>query len=251
MGHSQNIYGGFAAQWDRGEGNEGSLQTGQLRRVTFTAKECILMSECSNEILEDGPGFQNWLNMGLIKAVGHFMDSAFISGNGVSKPIGIINSGCTIKVNRTTANQIAYADLVAMFKRLGGAFKNNSIWLINHDCIEQILKMTDTPGNLIWQVNARGGAASDIPTTIFGRPIYWTERVPGLGSEGDVVLCDPRQYGIGMRKEITLAVSPHAHFTQNTTIFRAIVRVDGAGLWDSEITPQNGTTTVSPFVILK
>ena len=38
--------------------------------------------------------------------------------------------------------------------------------------------------------------------------------------------------------------------TTDETAFRFILRVDGQPLWNSAVTPANGTNTISPFISL-
>ena len=80
--------------------------------------------------------------------------------------------------------------------------------------------------------------------------MIFTEKVPVLGTVGDIMLCDFSQYSIGLRAEVSLDRSQHVGFTRDTTYYRATLRADGRPTWPSAMTPKNGGDTLSPFVTL-
>ena len=69
-----------------------------------------------------------------------------------------------------------------------------------------------------------------------------TEKVPTLGTKGDVILADLSQYAIGLRADIVVEASRHAGWSTDSTYYRAIVRANGAGTWKSVLTPKAGDT---------
>ena len=77
-----------------------------------------------------------------------------------------------------------------------------------------------------------------------------SEKLPPLGTKGDLILIDPRYYLIGDRMQATLAVSDHVNFLKNQVTFRLTRRCDGQPWIEKPITLQDGATTVSPFVVL-
>jgi hypothetical protein len=42
----------------------------------------------------------------------------------------------------------------------------------------------------------------------------------------------------------------HVKFEEGETAFRFTYRTNGQPLWESALTPKNGTNTVAPFVVL-
>ena len=128
-----------------------------------------------------------------------------------------------------------------MMQAIGGAF-----WVINQMCMQEIMMIQDPAGNYIWQPNAREG----IPSTIFGKPVRWTEKVPTLGTRGDIGLYNPDWYYIGQREGVSIATSEHFLFTSNQTVYRCSMRVDGQEKLPAPIYLKDGTAQVSPFVVL-
>ena len=139
-----------------------------------------------------------------------------------------------------------YADICNMFSRLYPGCVANSVWIVTVSALPRLTQMADAASNLIWQPNAVGAS----PGTIFGRPVLLTEKTPALGSEGDVILADLSQYCIGMRSDITLDKSNGPGFMQDVMSYRAGIRLNGLPLWESAISPANGSDDLSWCVVL-
>ena len=77
-----------------------------------------------------------------------------------------------------------------------------------------------------------------------------TEKTETLGYKGDIMLADFSQYVVGLRSEMRFDTSIHVAFETDELLSRIIERHDGQPLWDEALTLADGTTTVSPFVVL-
>ena len=89
-----------------------------------------------------------------------------------------------------------------------------------------------------------------MPGYLFNLPIFVSEKVPTLGTKGDVMLIDPSLYVIGDRMQIEVAASEHVNFLKNQMTWRVVERVDGQPWLDKPITLQDAASTVSPFIVL-
>jgi len=72
-----------------------------------------------------------------------------------------------------------------------------------------------------------------------------------LGTVGDIILADLREYQGIEKGGIQSASSIHVRFLEGETCYRFIYRVDGQPAWNAPLTPFKGASnTVSPFVAL-
>src|SRR5205807_4788566 len=110
-------------------------------------------------------------------------------------------------------------------------------------------QLADSSGRIVWVPNI-GGAQEKVPGTLFGRPVMYSEKLPALGTAGDVVLTDPQLYIVGDRMQIEIAASEHVNFLKNQMTWRVVERIDGQPWMDKPVTLQDGATQVSPFVVL-
>jgi HK97 family phage major capsid protein len=91
---------------------------------------------------------------------------------------------------------------------------------------------------------------SDGQFKMLTRPVIFTEKTEPLGRVGDVLLADFSQYVVGLRQGMRFDTSIHAGFSTNEMLARLIERHDDQPLWDTALTLEDGSTTVSPFVTL-
>jgi HK97 family phage major capsid protein len=86
---------------------------------------------------------------------------------------------------------------------------------------------------------------------LLGRPVLISSRVKTLGTSGDIILVDPESVIVGMRSSIVVERSSHAYFGSDRLALRGRFRGDSALAWDKPQTPVEGSTTVSPCVVLE
>ena len=98
------------------------------------------------------------------------------------------------------------------------------------DVMRQFLRLVGTVGtggSHVPVLSAESGK-KPMPT----RPVIFTEKVPALGTKGDVMLLDLTSYVVGIRADFTLAKSMHAGFATDTTF--SISRSDSRR-WPAEV----------------
>ncbi len=179
-------------------------------------------------------------------------DYAFLQGDGVAKPQGIVNSPASATVTRATGNLIQYADVAGMVAKLAPSSYDRAFWVHSPSAVPQLLQLKDGTARAV--LLGAGLATGVWPRrrnwSLLGFPMFCSEKLPPLGTKGDLILIDPRYYLIGDRMQATLAVSDHVNFLKNQVTFRLTRRCDGQPWIEKPITLQDGTTTVSPFVVL-
>jgi HK97 family phage major capsid protein len=173
-------------------------------------------------------------------------DYAFFQGTGAGQPLGVINAGATIVEGRAAAGAIGFDDLADMMEDFLPS--GNGLWTITQSAMSELIQLNGPAGNpsYIWQPNARDG----VPGFILGFPVIWTEKLPLIGNQGDVVLADWRYYLLGDRQATTVESTQFDFWRYDQTSWRAVHRVDGQPWLSTPLTYQDGTTQVSPFVIL-
>lgn len=246
---SGSMFGGISANWT-GEAETKTPSAPKFKQVTLEAKKLVGYVESSDELDNDSIVSMGGLLQDLFtQTIAFEEDSAFLTGNGVGKPLGIVNAPATVAVTRTTASKVGTVDLVAMlarFYRKGG----QPVWMINQSVLPEIYKLKDENSNYILLPGSNSSIAGALPTTIYGIPVIVTEKLPALGTSGDIMLADMRYYLIGDRQRITVDESIHVKFQSDEKSWRFVTRVDGQPWIDSAITPRAGGSTLSPFVKL-
>ena len=249
--HASSIFGGVVAYWTEEAGTVGGGGTDPAwGQVKLIAKKLTGYTYVSNELLADNAvGLEAVLMRMFAEALGYYEDTAFISGDGVGKPLGILKSGALLSVNRSAASTIAIADVANIYKRMLPSSMSRAVWFGNPGIMGQLIALGSTYLTWLNSSGGNGGMAAAPPATLLGRPIRFTEKCSALGTAGDLILVDPSYYLIGERQPIAIAASEHVRFTTDQTAWRFVERVDGQPWVDSAFTPANGST-LSPFVTL-
>ena len=245
----RQIYGGISANWS-GEAQALNTDDVKLRKTVLAARKLAFLGRVPSELMEDAPNFAAEFQRALSGAAGWHLDDGFLNGNGGNEPEGIRNSPALISVAKETgqaADTIVWSNIVKMWARLWPGGQGNAIWVANGNVIPSLYEMNMAIGTAGVPVFL---PASQPAATLFGRPILFTEKLPKLGDEGDILLVDPMSYAIGMRVGVSLMISPHVFFDSDELAFRLRTRVDGKSLWDKALTPAEATETISPFIQL-
>lgn len=243
---SKGIFGGVEVFWV-GEGSDKPETGGGLREVTLQPHEVTAHTVVTDKLLRNWRAASSFLATILRNAIAGGEDMAFLCGDGIAKPIGVLNGDGTIKVNRLAANQIGYDDVVNMLSALLPESKERAMWIASQSAMPQITKLKDAAGNYIF---IRGDASRGIPDTLMGIPIRFTGKTPPLGQKGDLMLVDFTYYLIKDGSGPFVAASEHVLFRQNKTVIKVYWNVDGKGWVNEPLTLEDKTTKVSPYVVL-
>jgi HK97 family phage major capsid protein len=253
-------FGGVLATWQPEAVSYAETEPA-FRLSTWTAWDLTLYAVASNQLLADnGIGLDALLTQLFSQAVTWYKEYAFLTGtgSGAKMPLGILNAPATILQSRSAPGQFRLADAAAMMSRLHVRSWDSACWIMHQSVLPQMLLMTANAASGDRLVNLSpigdgkyGGAVQKFPKVFLnGLPIYFTEKLPTLGTTGDVVLVDWSQYVIGNRMELQIDVSPHFLFRTNQMAWRVIARCDGKPWLNNSITDANGWTS-SPFVVLR
>jgi len=242
------FFGGLVFYWNP-EGSDISSDKSEpvWDMVELIARKLTGLTVASNELIEDAASVTSELLQLFAEGLAHAKDFFYLRGNGVGKPLGVLNAPCKYAVTRkASGNNVEIEDVSAMMARmLPGSFKN-AIWVAHPLNISDLIQMKigDTP---VFQPDARGPVAG----TLLGRPIAFSEYSPAPGSAGDLLLADFQAYAVGQRRGIAIASSEHARFDKDQTTWKITYRGDGQPLLDSTVKLADGSNTeVSPFVVL-
>jgi len=249
--HSSALFGGFTASYTAEAGTISEANP-KARAMELNAKKLTGLIRFSSELNADTPNGMSQIEALCGKGLAWYRDKFFLKGTGAGQPLGILNAGCTIEVSAETgqaASTIIYENLTAMMARMFAGSFQNSCWVCHQSTIPQLLQLSvavGTGGDHIPVMSESNGQFK-----MLTRPVIFTEKTEPLGSKGDIMLADFSQYVVGLRQDMRFDTSIHVAFETDELLSRIIERHDGQPLWDSSLTLEDGSTTVSPFVVLE
>ena len=223
----------------------------KFRKVQLTAKVLACYALLSNPMLDDGgQALEAYLRSLIAIELAWKEDSAFLVGDGVGAPQGIVNAAGTQTVTRNLVNKFSYKDAAVMMQNC--VTFDNAIWLVAKSAQSELSTLIDGAGRSSWVPNTGYTQENWHYGTLFGSPCYLTEKTPALGSRGDVLLFAPELYLIGDRQEVQIDVSREqtTAFLNNQSVWRILERIDGQPLVGTPFQIQGSTQQVSPYVCL-
>ncbi len=240
------LLGGVVARWTE-EATTLNETEPNLKQIELVNYKLSGYSKVSNTLLADAAvGLETFLMNLFSRAIAWYEDYAFLRGNGVAKPLGVLSwSGLIAPPARTTAGQFKLADVANMYARLlHGGDERSICWVIHPTVLAQLIQMTGGDNVLFLANNLQRK-----PTMkMLSFDVMVSEKVPALGSANDVTLCDFQHYLIGDRQQIEIAYSEHVAFLTNQSVWRFVSRVGGQPWLRDKITLADANSTVSPFV---
>lgn len=250
--HSTSVSGGLTVS-RRSEAGGFTSSRMQTEQIELTANTLAGLSYATEELLQDSPrSVAALLEAGFREefATRNVLD--LLSGSGTGEPQGVLNAAATIaqaKEGSQTADTIVANNILKMRQRQWRY--GNSIWLTNHDTYLQLIDLqveSDNNAGAYWLF--RPGNGVDVPDTLLGRPVFFSEYAETLGDKGDIYNLNMSQYLYGIYQPLETAESIHVRFLNHERAFKFTMRDAGAPWWKSTLTPKKGANTLSPFVTL-
>jgi HK97 family phage major capsid protein len=252
-----SIFGGVVCYWTE-EGAALVESQATFGRVLLDAKKLTGYAEVPNELLADAPAFSSFFDSIFPRAIAWYEDIAFLTGTGVSEPLGFVSCPASVQVNKQAGQAtgtIVWENVVGMFARMLPTALGRAVWICSIDTFPELATMAlsvGTGGGPVWMGNYQQPGAATPPVTILGRPVFFTEKTPPLTNTGDINFVDLGYYLVGDRQMMQSSSSEQYRFQNDKTAFRVIERVDGRPWIQSPITPHNNSAnTLSPFVQLQ
>lgn len=184
--------------------------------------------DVSNKLLEDAAvDVASEVAFDLAEEFGQKEGLAFVSGDGVKKPLGFMSDAGIAYTPGGDASAIKADGLISIVYSLAPAYRQRGTWMMNGSTLAAIRKLKDTvTGTYIWQPALAAGT----PETILGRPVVEAVDMPDVaGNAFPVAFGDfASAYRIYDRVNISLLRDPYSVATSGLVRFHARRRVGGA-----------------------
>ena len=245
--------GGIRAYW-AAEAAEKTASKPKFRQIDLKLNKLIGLCYATDELLDDANALAQTIDEGFKDEFDFKITDGIINGTGSGQPLGILNSGCVVSVEKEVGQSketIVYENINKMWARLMAKSRPNSVWIINQDCEPQLNQMSVAVGTGGVPVYLPAGGISAQPySTLFGRPVVPIEHCQTVGTTGDIMLCDFNKYKAIDKGGIKSDVSIHVQFIYDEQVFRFVYRFDGQPVLGSAITPYKGDKKLSHFIKL-
>ena len=196
-------------------------------QITLGAYKLGTMMKVSDELLNDSVfDLENYLSGEFARRIGNAEEDAFINGDGVGKPTGILAAKGGAEIGVTTSSGTAFTadDLINLYHSLLTPYRKKAVWLMNDSTVQFIRKLKDSNGQYLWQPSLVAGT----PNTILGCPVMVSRYMPEIGAGNKAVAFgDFNYFWIADRQGRSFMRLNELFAAHGQVGFRGSQRVDG------------------------
>lgn len=220
-----------AAKW------KGELQAQEGSEPTFGQAEIVVKElntyvDVSNQLLADSAGqAESEVRLALSDDFGQKEGKAFVLGNGVLEPEGILTNAEIASLANTSTTTIVPDALIGLMYSMPTQYRNSGTWAMNSTTLGKLRLLKDGDGRFLWQPSFQLGQ----PETILGRPVIELPDMPDIAANAfPIVFGDFSGYRIVDRVGLSILVNPYLLATNGITRIHATRRVGGGVLQPSK-----------------
>lgn len=195
-------------------------------QVSLSAYKLGTMLKVSDELLHDSYfDLEAYVAGEFARRIGAAEEAAFLTGNGSSKPTGLLNSagGASVGVTAASPTAITMDEVIDLYHSLKSAYRSNSTFVVNDATVKAIRKLKDGQGQYLWQPSVTAGK----PDTILNRPVITSQYMPtAAAGEKTILFGDFSYYWIADRQGRTFKRLNELYAANGQVGFLAWQRLD-------------------------
>lgn len=263
--HRQSVTGGFKVYRGK-ETAAPELTKTTMEMISLKAHELNGAAAVTNQLMADSPiSIASLIDSGLRQEARSYRMDEFLNGNGLGRPLGVLNSNnaalLTVlrEVGQDASDIVNGMNILKMRQRVYGY--GSAVWICSQDLYPTIFTLViESPNNAGITKLFYPSTGPELPDTLLGRPVIWTEYMNGIDTgdgstisewKDNFLACvNPSQVLYGERGTGELTRSIHVRFLEREEVFLFTSYDDARPWWKSTFQPKNGGLTLSPFVVL-
>ena len=179
------------------------------------------------EALENDAGvdIQEFLAALFARSIAGMEEQAFITGNGVKCPKGLLSEGAAqTALTIQNAEALTVDDLIALYYALDEAYRKRAVFLMHEDTAKALALLKDDQGRYL----CGDSLCNTVPEKLFGCPVYTSRFMPRLEAGAkSIAFGDLSAYWIADRGNRSLRRLTELFTLQSKVGFQMTERVDG------------------------
>lgn len=215
-----------AAAWID-EGGALSFGDATFAQINLDAHKLHVAVKVTEELLYDNAfGLESYIIEQFGKALSNAEEDAFLNGDGVGKPLGLLSDkgGGEVAITTASATAITADEIINLVYSLKLPYRKNAKFIMNDQTIAALRKLKDNNGAYLWQPSLQAGEVD----RLFGYEVYTSPYVPIIAAGKPVIAFgDFSYYNIGDRGTRSFAELKELYAGNGMVGFVAKERVDG------------------------
>ncbi len=179
----------MGAGWATETASQDETDTPVIDRITIPLHELSALPKASQRLLDDSAfDIEGWLAQRIADKFARSEAAAFVNGDGVDKPNGIL-SYPSVDNDVWTWGNIGYVPtgvngelgetdaMIDLVYALGAEYRAGAVFVMNSRTAGSVRKLKDADGRFLWS----DGLASGEPARLLGYPVLIAEDMPDGG----------------------------------------------------------------------
>ena len=208
------------------EGEEIPESDTTFGQTMLSAYKLGTMIKISNELLNDSAfDLASYIARRFGVRMGNAEERAFITGDGVGKPLGLLDdAGAKVGVTAAKTTAISFDEVFQLYYALKAPYRKKAEFLCNEALVLQLMTIKDNNGNYIWKPGLDIGK----PDTLLNRPLKTSAFMPEVAAGNKVIAFgDYSYYWIADRQNRTFRRLNELYARTDQVGFLTTQRVDG------------------------
>lgn len=208
------------------EGEEIPETTLTFGQTTLSAYKLGTMIKISNELLHDSAfDLAAYISRRFGVTMGNAEENAFINGDGIGKPLGILDdAGAQVGVTAASQTAVTFDEIYQLYYALKSPYRKKATFLCNEALVLQMMTIKDANDNYIW----KPGLGIAEPDTLLNRPLKTSSYMPAVEADNKTLLFgDMSYYWIADRVGRTFRRLNELYARTDQVGFLTTQRVDG------------------------
>ena len=209
--------------------------TATIERISIPLHELSALPKASQRLLDDSAfDLESWLATRIADKFARAEAAAFINGDGMDKPTGILAHPKVANDSWSWGN-IGYVStgvdgdfqggdaLVDLVYALGAQYRANGSFVMNSKTAGAVRKLKDADGRFLWS----DGLAAGEPARLLGYPVVIAEDMPDIASGADAIAFGDFSAGYTVAERPDLRVLRDPFSAKPHVLFYATKRIGG------------------------
>ena len=209
------------------EGEEIPESDTTFGQTMLSAYKLGTMIKISNELLNDSAfDLATYIARRFGVRMGNAEERAFITGDGVGKPLGLLaeTGGAKVGVTAAQKDAVSFDEIFKLYYALKAPYRKKAQFLCNEALVLQLMTIKDNNGNYIWKPGLEIGK----PDTLLNRPLKTSAFMPEIkGGNKVMAFGDYSYYWVADRQNRTFRRLNELYARTDQVGFLTTQRVDG------------------------
>lgn len=232
------------AGWVGETGTRSETTTPQLGKWSIPVAEMYAMPSATQKVLDDAViDLESWLAMKVADKFARTENTAFVSGDGIAKPRGLLSytmsstadasrawgsfqyvaTGTSGGFGSTTNGTDKLLDVIYSLK---SGHRNNARWFMSRSTLGAARKIKDGQGNYAWQPSTQLGQ----PSSLLGFPVAEGEDMPAIGADTYSIAFGDFAAAYQIVDRVGISVLRDPFTSKGSVLFYTRKRVGGAAI---------------------